>query len=148
MKKLLRLLLLVGIVIAIVKAVSAKKEWSGLSEAEARAKIDGKLARRVDDLEKRAEIADKVVEQMKSRGMIAPAPVQPVDDVAKAAEETTEAAAAPEPGEAEAETPDQPSSDEPGDPATPEADSADAGEAPDAAADTGEEEPGSEEESG
>ena len=140
MKKLFRLLLLVGIIIAIVKAVSAKKEWSGLSEAEARAKIDGKLGRRIEDLEKRAEIADKVIEQMKNRGMLAAAPVQPVGDEAQAAEEPAGGA---EPADSDAED----AADDSAGAETGDSETGDSGEdAPEAAEEAPEE--SSEEESG
>jgi hypothetical protein len=75
MKKLLKLAVFAGIVAGAAKLVAAKKaKWSGLSEAQVREKLDTTIGRRVDDPDKMAEIADKVVEKMTERGMIASAP--------------------------------------------------------------------------
>ncbi len=70
MKKLFKLAAIVGIAFGINKMAATKKEWSGLTEAEARARLDGKLASKVPDASKRAEIGDKVVDGLRKRGML------------------------------------------------------------------------------
>lgn len=70
MKKLFKLAALAGIAVGISKIVATKKEWSGLTEAEARAKLDAKLAPKVDDVSKRTEIGDKVIEGMRKKGLL------------------------------------------------------------------------------
>ena len=75
MKKLFKLAVFAGIVAGVTKLVQAKKaEWSGLSEAQVRDKLDTTIGRKVDDPDKMAEISDKVVAKMKERGMIDSAP--------------------------------------------------------------------------
>jgi hypothetical protein len=75
MRKLFKLALFAGIVVGATKLIQAKKEeWSGLSEAQVREKLDTTIGRRVDDPDKMAEIADTVVAKMKERGMIESAP--------------------------------------------------------------------------
>jgi hypothetical protein len=71
MKKLLKLVLVVGGIAAVAKVVTAKKaEWQGMSEASVRAKLDEKLPDKVP-ADKRAEIADKVVGKMREKGVLA-----------------------------------------------------------------------------
>ncbi len=90
-------LLLVAIVAGIAKLVMAKKEWSGLSETQVRDKLDAGLAKKVEDAEKRQEIADKVVTAMKDKGVIreesAEAATDVADTTAEAAEVVKEAVA-------------------------------------------------------
>ncbi len=70
MKKLIKLALLVGAIAAAAKMVSAKKhEWLGLTEEEARAKLEAKLPDRIPD-EKREEVTERVMARMRDRGMI------------------------------------------------------------------------------
>lgn len=77
MKKLFKLAVFAGIVAGVAKLIQAKKaEWSGLSEAQVREKLDTTIGSKVDDPEKMAEIGDKVVAKMKERGMIEPAPAE------------------------------------------------------------------------
>lgn len=85
MKKLLKLVLLAGVVAGIAKLVMMKKEWSGLTESQVRTKIDAGLSRKVEDAEKRQEIADKVVTAMKDKGVIRDDPA--VETAAEAADE-------------------------------------------------------------
>jgi hypothetical protein len=92
MKKLLTVVLLVAVVAAIAKMVMMKQEWSGLSETQVRDKLDAGLSRKVDDVDKRQEIADKVVTAMKDKGVIreepiAEAPVAAADAAAPEIEE-------------------------------------------------------------
>ncbi len=70
MKKLFTLAALAGVAIGITKMATAKKEWSGLTEAEVRAKLDAKLAAKVPDQSKRTKIGDKVIEGMRKKGML------------------------------------------------------------------------------
>jgi hypothetical protein len=71
MKKLLKLALVVGGIAAVAKVVTAKKaEWQGLPEASVRAKLDERLPGKMP-ADKRAEIADKVVEKMREKGVLA-----------------------------------------------------------------------------
>ena len=62
MKKLIKLAVFVGLIVAVAKLLEAKKrEWQGLSEIEARAKIDAKLPDKIP-VEKRAEVTDEEAE--------------------------------------------------------------------------------------
>lgn len=70
MKRLLKVLFVVAIVAAIAKLVMMKQEWAGFTEAQVRDKLDAGLARKVEDAEKRKEIADKVVSAMRDQGVI------------------------------------------------------------------------------
>lgn len=70
MRKLFTLAALVGIAVGVNKMAAAKKEWSGLTEAEVRAKLDTKLGAKVPDASKRAEIGDKVIDRMRKKGML------------------------------------------------------------------------------
>lgn len=85
MKKLLTIAALAGIAFGITKMVTAKKEWSGLTEDEVRAKLDDKLASKVSDESKRTEIGDKVIEGMRKQGMLR-------EDDTDTGDETVEAA--------------------------------------------------------
>jgi hypothetical protein len=69
-KKLLKLALIIGGIAAVAKLVGAKKaEWEGLTESEVRAKLDARLPDRMPP-EKQAAVADKVVDTMRSRGVL------------------------------------------------------------------------------
>ena len=70
MKKLIKLALVVGAIAVAARLVESKKaEWEGLSESQVRDKLDAHLPDRVPD-DKRAEVADKVVAKMRSRGKL------------------------------------------------------------------------------
>jgi hypothetical protein len=69
MKKLFRVALLGGIAFAIYKAIEEKKQWTGLTEDEARAKLNDRLSARVPP-EKLEKVADQIVDQMRSRGVL------------------------------------------------------------------------------
>ena len=70
MKKVLMLALLVGGIAAVAKLLGAKKaEWAGLTESEVRAKLDARLPDRMPP-EKQAKVTDKVVEKLRSRGVL------------------------------------------------------------------------------
>lgn len=69
MKKLFRLALLAAIGLGIYKALEEKKAWQGLTEDEARAKLNDKLSPRVP-AEKLDKVTDQIVDQMKARGVL------------------------------------------------------------------------------
>ena len=70
MKKLIKFAMIIGAVAVAARLVGSKKaEWEGLTEAQVRGKLDERLPDRVPD-EKRAMVADKVVEKMRSRGKL------------------------------------------------------------------------------
>lgn len=70
MKKLIKLGLLVGGVAFAAKLLEAKKaEWEGLAESDVRAKLNARLPDKVP-ADKRAEIADKIVDKMREKGVL------------------------------------------------------------------------------
>ncbi len=74
MKKIVKLVLFVGVIAVLAKIVAAKMadkmaDWEGLTESEVRAKLESRLPKQVPD-EKRATIADKVVSGMRERGAL------------------------------------------------------------------------------
>jgi len=74
MKKLIKLLLIAGIILTLVKLMQQKKAaWEGLTETEVRDKLESKLATRVPS-EKLTDIQDKVVAKMRDHGKLADAP--------------------------------------------------------------------------
>jgi hypothetical protein len=80
MKRKLKKLITGAFVIGVAIAVIAKKkeskqasEWRGLSESEARAKLESKLPSKIP-AEKRAAISDKIVTKMHQRGVISDDP--------------------------------------------------------------------------
>ena len=69
MKKLFRLALLAGVAFGAVKLMEEKKNWTGLTEDEARQKLNTKLSARVP-AEKLEQVTDQIVDQMKARGVL------------------------------------------------------------------------------
>ncbi len=69
MKKLFRIAMLAGLGLAIYKIIEEKKQWTGLSEAEARAKLNDKLSAKVPP-EKLDKVTDQIVDQMRLRGVL------------------------------------------------------------------------------
>ncbi len=69
MKKLFRLGLLAAVGFGIYKLIEEKKNWTGLTEDEARAKLNEKLSPRVPP-EKLDKITDQIVDKMKVRGVL------------------------------------------------------------------------------
>jgi hypothetical protein len=70
MKKLFKLGLVAAVVAGIVKLVSTQKAaWQGLTEPEIRTKLHSKLDARMPP-EKVDEIGDKIVETMRTRGIL------------------------------------------------------------------------------
>ena len=69
-----RRLIMVAVVLLIVMAMKRamlhrQSEWRGLSESEARSRLDAKLPSRIPD-DKRAAISDKVVAKMRHQGIL------------------------------------------------------------------------------
>ena len=69
MKKLIRLALLAALAFGVYKLMEEKKNWTGLTEDEARAKLNEKLSPRVP-AEKLDQITDQVIDKMKDRGVL------------------------------------------------------------------------------
>jgi len=91
-RSLFKLALLVGIIMAIAKMVAAKKdEYYGISESEARYKVESKLSPRVGD-DRAAEIADQVVARLKVAGVVTADAVDNVVDKAEDAVDSVEEA--------------------------------------------------------
>lgn len=85
-KKTIVVLVLVLVVLAALgkKAKSpGRSEWQGLTESEARSKLDAKLPGKIPD-DKRSMISDKMVGKMRERGVIVEDPAIP-DDAAETA---------------------------------------------------------------
>ena len=79
-KRLILLVLLVVMIAACAKKAKSHREseWHGLTESEARSKLDAKLPDMIP-AEKRSAISDKVVAKMRDRGVISEDPVVPND---------------------------------------------------------------------
>ena len=96
-KSLIAILLLIVVVAAIAKKKSraaGPSEWQGLTESEARSKLDAKLPDRIP-ADKRSAISDKVVGKMRERGVLADetddtADTADTDDAAEQVNETAE----------------------------------------------------------
>jgi len=69
MKTLFRLALLAAIAFGVMKLLEEKKNWEGLTEDEARDRINEKLSPRVP-AEKLEQVTDQIVTQMKARGVL------------------------------------------------------------------------------
>jgi hypothetical protein len=94
-KRLLLGVAAVLIAVCIKKAKSGRgSEWHGLTESEARSKLDAKLPSRIPD-DKRSAISDKVIAKMRDKGV--------VSEDSDAAGESAEAAETVELGESAAE---------------------------------------------
>lgn len=89
MKKLFKLAVFVGLLVALAKFISEQKAaWTGLTEPEIRDKLHTKLDSKMPD-EQIGELADKVIEEMRKRGMVGeepPAEEAPAEDEAVATE--------------------------------------------------------------
>ena len=79
-KRLILLVLLVVMIAACAKKAKSHREseWHGLTESEARSKLDAKLPGKIP-AEKRSAISDKVVATMRDRGVISEDPAVPDD---------------------------------------------------------------------
>jgi len=69
MKNLFRLAVLAGIAFLVYKAMTEKRNWTGLTETEARAKLNEKLSARVS-AERLDRMTDQIVDKMRSRGVL------------------------------------------------------------------------------
>ncbi len=81
--------LLIGAIAACAKMAKSRREsqWQGLTEREARSKLDAKLPGMIP-AEKRSAISDKVVAKMRERGVLSDEPVVP-DDASGLTDELT-----------------------------------------------------------
>ena len=71
MRKLLKLAVVAAVVTGVAKVIATqKKEWSGLTEPEVRGKLHTKLDSKLGN-DKVDEIADKVVEGMRQKNVLA-----------------------------------------------------------------------------
>lgn len=78
-----RMILIALLIVAIAACAKTAKsrresEWHGLTEREARSKLDAKLPGMIP-AEKRSAISDKVVAKMRERGVLSDNPVVPDD---------------------------------------------------------------------
>jgi hypothetical protein len=89
MKKLFKLAIFIGLIVALAKFISEQKAaWTGLTEPEIRDKLQTKLDSKMKD-EQIGELADKVIEEMRKRGMVgeeAPVEEAPTEDEPAATE--------------------------------------------------------------
>jgi hypothetical protein len=75
---------------AVRMAVEKKKEFSGLTETEARVKLEEKLSPRLGE-ETAADVAETVVEKLKGRGILAEDPIaEAVDEIVEDLTESVE----------------------------------------------------------
>jgi len=73
---LFKLALFLGVLAGITKFVASKKdEYFGITESEARAKMETKLGPRIGE-DKAAEVADQVIPKLKEKGVIKADPVE------------------------------------------------------------------------
>lgn len=77
-----------------IVAMTRRKDWNGISEEAARAKLDAALPNRVSD-ERRSKITEKVVMKMKERGVIAGATKVEMEPTVVTTEEAEEPDEAP-----------------------------------------------------
>ena len=92
-RRLILLVVALLIVVSIKKARSRREaEWHGLTESQARAKLDAKLPSRIP-ADKRSAISDKVVAKMRDKGIITNDPDVP-DEPSSTTEATAEDAVA------------------------------------------------------
>ncbi len=77
-------LILMALLIVVIAACAKKakshgaSEWHGLTESEARSKVETKLPSKIP-AEKRSAISEKVVAKMRDRGVITEDPAGPID---------------------------------------------------------------------
>ena len=87
MKKLIIAALAVGLIAAVAKKQSARREeWHGMTEEQARERLGERLPNKMPD-EKKAMVTDKIVTRMRDKGII----IDLTDEAATAvADEVTE----------------------------------------------------------
>jgi gas vesicle protein len=82
-RTLLKILLVVGVVTAIAKFLSdRRRDFYGLTEAEARAKFESKLGPIIGE-DRAAEVADQVIPRLKESGVLEPDGMDKAMDKAK-----------------------------------------------------------------
>ncbi len=82
-RTLLKIMLVVGIVSAIAKFLSdRRRDFYGLTEAEARAKFESKLGPIIGE-DRAAEVADQVIPRLMESGVLEPDPLGKAKDAAK-----------------------------------------------------------------
>ena len=70
MKKLILLVIVVGIIGAVAKLAHAKKaEWHGLTETEVWNKLNAKMSDRLPE-NKKSKVQDAIVNKMRARGVL------------------------------------------------------------------------------
>jgi hypothetical protein len=75
-RTLVKILLVVGVITAIVKFLSdRRRDFYGLTEAEARAKFESKLGPIIGE-DRAAEVADQVIPRLKESGVLEPDPME------------------------------------------------------------------------
>lgn len=73
MKKLMFLALLIGLGALAARLFEQRREWQGLTESEAKAKLLHRISAKLDD--ERAEVvATRVVAKLRQRGLVVPDP--------------------------------------------------------------------------
>lgn len=85
-----KLLIFVGLLYVAGRFLNQQKEeWMGLSESEAKAKVESKLAPKVGE-DKASEIATQVIAALTEKGVIKADEPSVTEDVAEAAEDVVE----------------------------------------------------------
>lgn len=83
----LKFLVFVGILYSVGRFVAQqKKDWDGITESQARSRIEPKLASKLGD-EKAEEIADQIITALKDRGVIAADPEVVVEEIVEDAKD-------------------------------------------------------------
>lgn len=86
MKKLIIAALAVGLIAAVAKKQSARRdEWHGMTEEQARERLSERLPNKMPD-DKKAMVTDKIVTKMRDKGVI----IDLTDEAETVADEVTE----------------------------------------------------------
>ena len=86
MKKLIIAALAVGLIAAVAKKQSARREeWHGMTEEQARERLNERLPNKMPD-DKKAAVTDKIVTKMRDKGVI----IDLTDDAETVVGEATE----------------------------------------------------------
>lgn len=90
-RRLFKLALFAAVIGFVARFVATKKkEYTGLTVSEAKAKVEEKLAPRLGE-DTAADVADSVVEKLKERGIVVDDPLsEAVDDIKSAAGDVTD----------------------------------------------------------
>ena len=88
MKKLIIAALAVGLIAAVAKKQSARREeWHGMTEEQARERLNERLPNKMPD-DKKAAVTDKIVTKMRDKGVIIDLTADAETVVDEATEET------------------------------------------------------------